>query len=72
MSDQLQNIVIIGASHAGLSCAEKLRSGGYKGRITVLERDEGLPLQRPALSKTYLKADVTEEKRLLLCAKRLV
>ena len=60
MSDQLQNIVIIGASHAGLSCAEKLRSGGYKGEITVLERDKGLPLQRPPLSKTYLKADLLE------------
>ncbi len=60
MSDQIQNIIIIGASHAGLSCAEKLRVGGYQGKILVLERDEGLPLQRPPLSKTYLKADLSE------------
>lgn len=60
MPDQILNIVIIGASHAGLSCAEKLRSGGYQGQIVVLERDEGLPLQRPPLSKTYLKADLSE------------
>ncbi len=51
------HIVIVGASHAGLSCAERLRSGGFDGQITILERDPGLPLQRPPLSKTYLKAD---------------
>jgi len=60
MSDQLQDIVIIGASHAGLSCAEKVRNGGYQGRIVVLDRDEGLPLQRPPLSKTFLKSDPAE------------
>ena len=52
------HIVIIGASHAGLSCAERLRTGGFDGQITILERDPGLPLQRPPLSKTYLKADL--------------
>ena len=50
------HVVIIGASHAGLSCAERLRTGGFNGQITILERDPGLPLQRPPLSKTYLKA----------------
>tara|TARA_B100000575_G_scaffold293829_1_gene306611 strand:+ start:3929 stop:5164 length:1236 start_codon:yes stop_codon:yes gene_type:complete len=54
------HIVIIGASHAGLSCAERLRTGGFDGQITILERDPGLPLQRPPLSKTYLKADLTD------------
>ena len=38
------HIVIIGASHAGLSCAERLRTGGFDGQITILERDPGLPL----------------------------
>ena len=54
------HIVIIGASHAGLSCAERLRANGFDGRITVLDRDPGLPLQRPPLSKTYLKADLDD------------
>ena len=54
------HIVIIGASHAGLSCAERLRAGGFDGRITILDRDPGLPLQRPPLSKTYLKADLAD------------
>ena len=57
MMDTSDHIVIIGASHAGLSCAERLRGAGFDGRITVLDRDPGLPLQRPPLSKTYLKAD---------------
>ena len=54
------HIVIIGASHAGLSCAERLRTSGFEGQITILERDPGLPLQRPPLSKTYLKAELTD------------
>ena len=54
------HIMIVGASHAGLSCAERLRTGGFDGQITILERDPGLPLQRPPLSKTYLKADLTD------------
>ena len=55
------HIVIIGASHAGLSCAERLRTSGFGGQITILERDPGLPLQRPPLSKTYLSADAEAE-----------
>ena len=65
------HIMIIGASHAGLSCAERLRTGGFEGQITVLERDPGLPLQRPPLSKTYLKADLTDGEGLLPCARRI-
>lgn len=52
----MAGIVIIGASHAGLSCAEKLRQNGYEEAITIYERDSGWPFQRPPLSKTYLKA----------------
>ena len=54
------HIVIIGASHAGLACAERLRGTGFDGQITVLDRDPGLPLQRPPLSKTYLKANLVD------------
>ncbi|MEC7208728.1 MAG: NAD(P)/FAD-dependent oxidoreductase, partial [Pseudomonadota bacterium] len=54
------HIVIVGASHAGLSCAEKLRGFGFDRQITILDRDPGLPLQRPPLSKTYLKADLSD------------
>ena len=53
------NGFIICASHSDLSCAEALRKSGFKSDIIVCERDGGLPLQRPPLSKTYLDADVT-------------
>ena len=57
----MSGIIIIGASHAGLSCLEKLRQFGYEGQITLIERDKGLPIQRPPLSKAYLWADEADE-----------
>lgn len=53
--------VIIGASHAGLACAEKLRAAEYDGAITLVEREAGLPIQRPPLSKAYLQAESSDE-----------
>ena len=63
----MSRIIIIGASHAGLACAERLRHHGFAGKITIFEREEGLPLQRPPLSKTYLSAEkgASEEAYLL-------
>ena len=49
-----EHIVIIGASHAGISCAEQLRSSGFSGAITLVDRQSGAPLERPPLSKSYL------------------
>ncbi len=60
-----QRIIIIGASHAGLSCAEKLRHFGYEGSIDVFDALPGLPIQRPPLSKAYLSL-VEDEDRFLL------
>ena len=57
----MSGTIIIGASHAGLSCAEKLRQLGYEADITVIERDRGMPIQRPPLSKAYLAADEADE-----------
>ena len=62
----MSGIVIIGGSHAGLSCAEKLRQLDYSAPITILERDGGLPVQRPPLSKAYLSADEADESAFLL------
>ena len=63
----MSKIIIVGASHAGLSCAERLRHHGFAGEITIFDREEGLPLQRPPLSKTYLKpgAEASEDGFLL-------
>ncbi len=63
----MSRIIIIGASHAGLACAERLRHHGFSGKITIFDREKGLPLQRPPLSKTYLSAQegASEEAYLL-------
>ena len=59
-------IVIIGASHAGISCAEKLRTLGFSGGITLIDRQSGAPLERPPLSKSYLGSMPEDDKRFLL------
>ena len=52
----MNRIAIIGASHAGVICAEKLREFGFKGLITLIDRIPGLPIQRPPLSKEFIKS----------------
>jgi NADPH-dependent 2,4-dienoyl-CoA reductase/sulfur reductase-like enzyme len=58
MSD---NVIIIGASHAGIACAEQLRMNGFAGQITMIDRLEGPPLERPPLSKAFLQADGSDD-----------
>src|SRR6202046_5937845 len=43
--------VIVGASAAGLSAARELRSCGFSGDLTVVDRDRHAPYERPPLSK---------------------
>ena len=52
----MTNYVVIGASHAGVSFAEKMRQQGNQDPITLIDRLQGVPLQRPPLSKAYLGA----------------
>ena len=61
-----RHIVIIGASHAGISCAEQLRTLGFSGGITLIDRQSGAPLERPPLSKAYLGSMPEDDKRFLL------
>ena len=51
-----ESIIIIGASHGGIACAERLRKLGFDGKITLIDRLAGLPLERPPLSKQFLLA----------------
>lgn len=53
------SVIIIGASHAGVACAERLRKLGYEGQITLIDRLSGLPLERPPLSKKFLLAEAS-------------
>lgn len=49
-----QNVLIIGASHAGISLAEQLRKNGFEGGITLIDREASMPMERPPLSKAWL------------------
>ncbi len=50
----LQNVVVVGASLAGLRAVEALRRRGYAGRLVVLGAEPHLPYDRPPLSKEVL------------------
>ena len=55
------SIVIIGGSHAGISLAENLRRGGYKNKITIIEKQKNIPTEKPPLSKKFLESTFDEE-----------
>jgi apoptosis-inducing factor 3 len=58
---ELSSVAIIGAGGAGNSAAEELRHLGFAGEITVFDRDEQAPYDRPNLSKDYLAGNAPEE-----------
>ena len=60
------SIIIVGASHAGIACAEQLRANGFSGQIQLIDRLSGLPFERPPLSKGFLQADGLTTKNFLL------
>ncbi|GAA1786688.1 FAD/NAD(P)-binding oxidoreductase [Pseudarthrobacter sulfonivorans] len=53
----VKNVVIVGAGVAGVRTAERLRSRGFDGRITLLSAEPHLPYDRPPLSKDVLSGD---------------
>ena len=50
----MRNLVVVGASLAGLRAVEGARKAGFDGRITLVGAEEHLPYDRPPLSKSYL------------------
>ena len=48
------DVVIVGASAAGLTAAETLRRRGYGGRLTLIGDEPHPPYDRPPLSKQVL------------------
>jgi NADPH-dependent 2,4-dienoyl-CoA reductase/sulfur reductase-like enzyme len=47
-------IVVVGASHAGISFVEQMRKHGFAGSLTLIDRQKGGPMERPPLSKAFL------------------
>ena len=61
------NYIIIGASAAGLACAEQIRKEDATGKITVFTSEKHLPYSRPSISY-YLKG-VVEQNAMYLRSK---
>jgi NADPH-dependent 2,4-dienoyl-CoA reductase/sulfur reductase-like enzyme len=57
-------IVIVGGSIAGLTAARELRAGGFRGALTVVDRDPQSPYRRPEVSKKLLTEDIRGRTRL--------
>ena len=53
----LRDVVVVGASLAGLRAAETLRADGYDGRLTMVGAEAHLPYDRPPLSKKVLAGE---------------
>lgn len=61
MSADNAGCVIVGAGQAGAQVALSLRQGGYTDPVTLVGAEPLLPYQRPPLSKSYLKGELTEQ-----------
>ena len=49
----LESVIIAGGGMAGFTCARELRARGFQGQISIVD-PEGIPYDRPPLSKDYL------------------
>jgi NADPH-dependent 2,4-dienoyl-CoA reductase/sulfur reductase-like enzyme len=65
MSNQPENIVIIGGGLGGAKAAEALRDQGYHGSITLISNEADAPYERPPLSKAYLAGQAPFEDALV-------
>ncbi|MDW3215176.1 MAG: FAD-dependent oxidoreductase [Ilumatobacteraceae bacterium] len=53
----IRNVVVVGASLAGLRAVETLRTGGFDGNVTLIGDESHLPYDRPPLSKRLLAGE---------------
>ena len=58
----MKKIVVVGASLAGLRCAEALRREGFTGALRIVGAEVHLPYDRPPLSKEFLSGEFDEER----------
>lgn len=64
-------VLVIGASLAGLTAADSLRSGGYDGELVVVDPSPELPPDRPPLSKQVLAGEWEPGRAVVRVAERL-
>lgn len=53
----MENVVVVGASLAGLRACETLRTDGFGGSITLIGAEDEVPYDRPPLSKKLLAGE---------------
>ena len=56
--------IVVGAGQAGLQICTALRAGGFEGRLILIGDENGLPYQRPPLSKEFLLGELDPERLL--------
>lgn len=57
-----REVVVVGASLAGLRAVETLRERGYDGRLTLIGAEPHEPYDRPPLSKQFLTGSFSRER----------
>lgn len=51
------NVIVVGASVAGIGAVSELRNSGYSGAISLIDAQAHLPYDRPPLSKALLTGE---------------
>ncbi|MBF0662063.1 MAG: FAD-dependent oxidoreductase [Rhodococcus sp.] len=63
-----RSVVVVGASHAAVQLADRLRLGGFTGPVTLVGDEMHPPYHRPPLSKAWLKGEATPDQLVLRAA----
>jgi NADPH-dependent 2,4-dienoyl-CoA reductase/sulfur reductase-like enzyme len=64
--EHVDQIVVVGASLAGIRACQNLRREGFEGTLTLIGGEKHRPYDRPPLSKTMLSTDQDPEELLLV------
>lgn len=56
----VESIIVIGGGPAGFAVVQRLRRGSFEGRVTLID-PQGIPYDRPPLSKEYLAGSAAPE-----------
>ncbi|GGO80007.1 NAD(P)/FAD-dependent oxidoreductase [Nonomuraea cavernae] len=64
------DVVVVGASLAGVRTVQALRRKGLEGRVTLVGSEPHLPYDRPPLSKAFLLGEIDDSSVALLTAEQ--